>query len=226
MKGRAARGAGGPVQVQRGEAGRSKGGPARLGRPGRAAATPQGEKRAVPTPAAGRGGCAAFRGRRDGSGGSPRHGKGLGSRGPAAWSSAALLSRPGRARDPPATAPSERYREGRWEGADRTNAGRGCAARRANQRRAGRTTRQGGEGAARARGALWRRGGSRVSPPLGPQRVARSPAPSRAPPLRAAAAAPSCPRRAPRPAVWEAPGPVGRTAPRSMPGVRSRGGCG
>lgn len=55
--------------------------------------------------------------------------------------------------------------------------------------------------------------------PAGPQRAARSPSPSRAPPLRAAAAAPSCPPRAPRPAVWEAPGPLGRTAPRSMPGV-------
>lgn len=87
----------------------------------------------------------------------------------------------------------------------------------------------GGEGAACARGAVWGRAGSRVSPRrrAGPGRAAAS-APSRAPPPPGwARRAPSRPLPllpVPRPGVWKAPGPFGRTPTRSMPRVRGRGG--
>ncbi|XP_029895919.1 protein tyrosine phosphatase type IVA 2 isoform X1 [Aquila chrysaetos chrysaetos] len=109
-------------------------------------------------------------------------------------------------------------------------AGCGCEEGRANQRRAGRTKGgAGGEGAACARGAVWRRAGSRVSPRgrTGPGRSGPSAAsaPSRAPPPPTGRAGPAA---APPPAPSRSfPGPVcgrrrarsERTPTRSMPRV-------
>lgn len=192
---------------------------------------PTGGKRAVPMPPPSLGREEGFfQQQRDGGSRSPRQVTRRGGRGKIP---APLVPRR-RALSTPAAAAGGRARRaepGREGRGSRTVPMRAGGVRRAVPISGGRAVPRGagGEGAACARGAVWGRAGSRVSPRrrAGPGRAAAS-APSRAPPPPGwARRAPSRPLPllpVPRPGVWKAPGPFGRTPTRSMPRVRGRGG--